>query len=82
MTVLSRWPILRGVYVGPQVPDAAYRQWVGRLRPAQAHPRYTAALAQAGLMAAPATGAALEAPIAQHMERYHVLAKEFGLGAK
>lgn len=77
-----RWPILRGVYVGPQVAEAAYRQWVDAFTQAQAHPRYTAALAQAGLQAAPATGAALEGLIAEHMARYRALAKEFGLGPK
>lgn len=77
-----RWPILRGVYVGPQVADAAWRQWVDAFTQAQAHPHYTAALAQAGLTPAPATGAALEALIAQHMARYRELVREFGLGPK
>ncbi len=77
-----RWPILRGVYVGPQVPDAAYRQWVDAFTQALAHPRYAQALAQAGLAAAPATGAALQEQIAQHMARYRALAREFGLGPR
>lgn len=77
-----RWPILRGVYVGPQVPDAAYRQWVDAFTRAQAHAGYTAALAQAGLLPAPATGAALELQIAQHMARYRALVAEFGLRPK
>ena len=78
-----RWPILRGLYLGPQVPERELREWREILARAQHHPQWADALRQAGLQPAPQDawlmGPELDAQIARQMADYRRLAAEFGL---
>lgn len=53
------WPVVRGVYVGPDVSDADYDFWVEAFRSALARPAYTDILAANYLQPYPLVGDAL-----------------------
>ncbi len=74
-----RWPIVRGVYVGPGVGDSEYREWVAAFIRATSHPSFEKELERAGLQPATMTGAQLEGFIARGMANYRALSAEFGL---
>jgi putative tricarboxylic transport membrane protein len=57
------WPVLRGVYMGPEVSDESFDWWRRQLEIAMASPAYSQILRRYHLQPAPLTGAALEAEI-------------------
>ncbi|MDB5823705.1 MAG: tripartite tricarboxylate transporter substrate binding protein [Herminiimonas sp.] len=73
------WPILRGYYMGPDVPDADYRRWVAAFDRAMADKSFAALRASAGLYPFAMTGATLTAYVKKTEETYRHQAKEFGL---
>ncbi|MFZ6645557.1 Bug family tripartite tricarboxylate transporter substrate binding protein [Undibacterium sp. TJN25] len=73
------WPIIRGVYMGPQVSDADYQKWVGRFDQAMADQQFAQLRAAHGLYPFAMTGKDLTAYINKTVEQYRVQAKEFGL---
>ncbi len=77
--VSIRWPIVRGIYLGPAVAERDVQEWREILARAGRHPSLDAALRRAGLQPAWLTGPELEARIAQQMRLYRELAAEFGL---
>lgn len=74
-----RWAITRGFYVGPQVGDAEYREWVEAFTKALAHPGFEARRAGAGMYPPAMTGAELQAFIERSIGEYRTLAADFGL---
>ncbi|TXI61002.1 MAG: tripartite tricarboxylate transporter substrate binding protein [Limnohabitans sp.] len=74
-----RWPILRGVYLGPEVSEAQRQEWSAALSKATSHPRYDQLLERAGLQKMVLTGPALERMIQQQTAHYQQMAREFGV---
>jgi len=74
-----RWPIVRGLYVGPGVSDRDWNEWVGVLTRAMTHSSLPRELARAGFQPAWMTGTELETLISKQMVEYRQLAIEFGV---
>jgi putative tricarboxylic transport membrane protein len=73
------WPIIRGVYMGPQVSDADYRKWVGKFQQAMAGPEFDRLRAAHGLYPFAMTGKDLTVYINKTVEQYRNQARELGL---
>ena len=73
------WPIIRGLWMGPQVPDADYQRWVATFERAMATPQFAQWREQAGLSPFALTGAPLTKYVNQAYERYVRQATELGL---
>ncbi len=74
-----QWRIIRGVYLGPKVPETEYRAWVEAFRKAMAMPGYAGALEQRGLTPFPLTGTELELFIKAAVSEYRDMAVQLGL---
>lgn len=74
-----RWPIVRGLYVGPGVSDRDRNEWVDALTRAMSHSSLPRELARAGFQPAWMTGLELEALVNKQMVEYRQLAIEFGV---
>jgi putative tricarboxylic transport membrane protein len=73
------WPIIRGVYMGPQAPDADYRRWVGAFDRMLADKAFDQLRASYGLYPFAMTGTLLTEYIARTEENYRRQAAELGL---
>ena len=73
------WPLIRGVWMGPGVPDADYRRWVAAFDRMQAEPGFARMRAAAGLYPFSLTGDALTAYVKQAVVDYKRLAGQFKL---
>jgi putative tricarboxylic transport membrane protein len=73
------WPVIRGVWMGPGVPDADYRRWVDAFARVQATPDFAALRSQAGLYPFSLTGDALTRWVKQAINDYNRQAREFNL---
>lgn len=73
------WPIVRGVWMGPKVPDAAYRQWVATFDTLLASPRFAQERAKLGLYPFALTGAALDTYVQKAVQDYKKQASQFKL---
>ncbi|MDB5761944.1 MAG: tripartite tricarboxylate transporter substrate binding protein [Herminiimonas sp.] len=73
------WPIIRGVYMGPQVPDENYRRWVSAFDHMMASRSYDQLRAAHGLYPFSMTGSALTEYIKKTTEGYSQQARELGL---
>lgn len=73
------WPIIRGVWMGPQVPDADYRRWVGAFERMAATPQFAQTRQAYGLQPFTLTGAALTSHVEKAVSDYNRLAIEFKL---
>lgn len=60
------WPVVRGIYIGPDVSDADYRWWVDTFDRALHSPGYAAALRSRHMNPLPLTGDALTEFVARH----------------
>lgn len=74
-----RWPIVRGLYMAPHVPDAEHRLWANALGKAMDHPAAAAGLAAVGMERYWVTGPELERLVQTQMDSYRALAAEFGV---
>lgn len=74
-----RWAIVRGLYLGPKVSEAAYREWGEAFEKAMAAPGFAARRAAAGLHPSGLTGPELQAFVERSLGEYRALAAEFGL---
>ncbi len=74
-----RWPILRGVYLGPGVAASEVQEWREVLARASRHPSWVPALWRAGLQPAWISGPELDAQVARQIADYRQLAIGFGL---
>ncbi|MGV7209277.1 tripartite tricarboxylate transporter substrate binding protein [Oxalobacteraceae bacterium A2-2] len=73
------WPIIRGVWMGPQVPEADYRRWVAYFERVLATPDFARLRAAAGLYPYGLTGDALTAHVKKAVAEYSRRAAELGL---
>jgi putative tricarboxylic transport membrane protein len=73
------WPIIRGLYMGPNVPDADYRKWVAAFDKMMAAPAFEALRSSHGLYPFSLTGDALTDYVNKTVEEYGRQAKELGL---
>jgi putative tricarboxylic transport membrane protein len=73
------WPIIRGFYGPPQMPDAAYAFWVEALRRLHAHPAWAEARNGQGLFEFNLLGAEYEALAKRRTAEFRQLAREVGL---
>ena len=73
------WPIIRGVYMGPQVSDADYRRLVGEFDRMMALPAFDQMRAAQGLYPFAMTGAALTEYVRKTVDNYGKQSKELGL---
>ncbi|UTY58491.1 tripartite tricarboxylate transporter substrate binding protein [Massilia sp. erpn] len=73
------WPVIRGVWMGPQVAEADYRQWVARFDTMLASPEYAQQRAASGLYPFSLTGQALSDYVKKAVDDYGKRASQFGL---
>ncbi|TFW09279.1 tripartite tricarboxylate transporter substrate binding protein [Oxalobacteraceae bacterium OM1] len=73
------WPIIRGVYMGPKVPDEDYRRWVAAFDKMMATQAFADLRAAHGLYPFALTGDAFTAYVRKTVENYGKQAKELGL---
>ncbi|MFC3125651.1 Bug family tripartite tricarboxylate transporter substrate binding protein [Pseudoroseomonas globiformis] len=75
----AEWTIVRGFYMPPGAPDAAYEFWVDAIRKLQGEPRYADARNGAGLFEYNLAGAEFDALAKQRTAEYRQLARDVGL---
>ncbi len=73
------WPIIRGFYMGPGVPDAEYRKWVEAFDKMMAAPSFERLRAAHGLYPFAMTGDALTAYVRKTVDDYGRQAQKLGL---
>jgi putative tricarboxylic transport membrane protein len=73
------WPVIRGLWMGPGVPDADYRRWTLAFERMEASPEFARQRAQAGLYQFSLTGEPLTRYIKQSVINYKRLARQFNL---
>jgi putative tricarboxylic transport membrane protein len=73
------WPIIRGVYMGPQVSDADYKRWVGTFEKMMATPEFDQLRARNGLYPFALSGDKLTAYIKKTVEDYRKQSDQLGL---
>lgn len=73
------WPVIRGVWMGPQVADADYQAWVRRFDRMLASKEFAQMRAASGLYPFALTGDALTAHVRKAVDDYGKRAREFGL---
>jgi putative tricarboxylic transport membrane protein len=73
------WPVIRGVWMGPQVADADYNAWVQRFERMLASREFAQLRADSGLYPFALTGDALTAYVRKAVDDYGKRAREFGL---
>lgn len=76
------WATIRGVYMGPQVPDADYQRWVGVLNKMLAHPEFARLREEQGLLPLAKTGAELDSYVHDLVRDYRRMAAQSGLTLK
>lgn len=73
------WPTVRGFYMGPKVPEAAFQAWSASFEQLMATPAFDRLRAQHGLFPLAMTGPALQAYIEAQGRHYADVAARFGL---
>lgn len=73
------WPIIRGLWMGPGVPEADYRRWVHAFEHIEADPAFAKMRLEAGLHPFSLTGDALTNYIKQAVADYNRQARQFNL---
>lgn len=73
------WPVIRGVWMGPDVPEADYRRWVAAFAGIETAPGFAQMRTQAGLYPFSLTGDALTAYIKRTVANYNAQARQFKL---
>ncbi len=73
------WPIVRGFYGPPQMPDAAYNYWVDAIRRLQAHPTWPEQRNAQGLFEFNMVGEEFAALARQRVAEYRQLARDVGM---
>lgn len=71
------WSNIRGVYMGPHVPDAEYRRWIGLIDRMLAHPAFSRMREETGLQPYAKTGDALAGDVAGLMDNYRCIAAKY-----
>jgi putative tricarboxylic transport membrane protein len=73
------WPIIRGVLMGPKVPDADYQRWVRAFQKMEASPEFAQMRTAHGLYPFSMTGAALTDYVKHAVDDYNQQARQFQL---
>jgi len=73
------WPVIRGVWMGPDVREADYRRWVKAFDGVETSPAFAEMRAQAGLYPFALTGDALTRYVKASVDTYHRQARQFKL---
>jgi putative tricarboxylic transport membrane protein len=73
------WPIIRGVWMGPKVPEADYQRWVRAFDQMEATPEFAQMRAAYGLYPFSMTGKALTEYVKKAVDNYHLQATQFKL---
>jgi putative tricarboxylic transport membrane protein len=73
------WPLIRGVWMGPDVKEADYRRWVRAFDRIEAAPEFAQMRAQIGLYPLTLTGDALTRYVRQAVADYRRQARDFNL---
>jgi putative tricarboxylic transport membrane protein len=73
------WPLIRGVWMGPGVPEADYRRWVAAFERIEAAPDFARLRSEAGLYPFSLTGDALTSHIKKAVSDYNRQAEQFHL---
>ena len=73
------WPIIRGVWVGPDVGAADYRRWVDAFAHAMTRPEFAALRAAHGFYPFALTGDALTDYVRKAVQNYNVQARDLNL---
>jgi putative tricarboxylic transport membrane protein len=73
------WPIIRGVWMGPKVPDADYQRWVHAFQKVEATQQFAQMRAAHGLYPFSMTGAALTDYVKHAVDDYNRQARQFQL---
>ncbi|HEY9214781.1 MAG TPA: tripartite tricarboxylate transporter substrate binding protein [Ancylobacter sp.] len=76
------WPIVRGFYAPPKIPDDAYAFWVGALTKLNASPEWAKARTEQGLFEFNLVGPEFQAFAIKRTDDFRSLAREVGLIAK
>ncbi|MAZ82007.1 MAG: tricarboxylic transporter [Hoeflea sp.] len=75
----ASWPIVRGFYMGKNVSDAAYDEWVKAFDAAYATDEWAALVKDKGLLPLDLSGKEMDADMKKRVERMTGIAKEAGL---
>ena len=75
------WPIVRGFYMGPQVPADDYRAWTEAFQRLMASPAYERLRSERGLYSLSLVGPELDAYVQRQIAQYRGLVAEVGLQA-
>jgi putative tricarboxylic transport membrane protein len=73
------WPLIRGIWMGPDVPEADYRRWVQAFERMESAPDFARMREQAGLYPLALTGDALTRYVKQAVADYKRQARQFNL---
>jgi putative tricarboxylic transport membrane protein len=73
------WPVIRGVWMGPDVPEADYRRWVAAFADIESQPDFARMRAAAGLYPFSLGGEALARYVRQSVAEYNQRAAQFKL---
>ncbi|WP_028104987.1 Bug family tripartite tricarboxylate transporter substrate binding protein [Pseudoduganella violaceinigra] len=73
------WPVIRGVWMGPQVADADYQHWVSTFERLMATSEFAKLRAEAGLYPFSLTGQALNQYVHKAVDDYGKRASQLGL---
>lgn len=73
------WPTVRGLYMGPGVPDKERAEWISTLQRIMATPAYARLLEAAGLQPFPMAGPELDAYVGHQVQEMRALARSLGL---
>jgi putative tricarboxylic transport membrane protein len=73
------WPVIRGVYMGADVPEADYRRWVAAFAGMETQPEFERMRTQAGLFPFALSGDALTRYVKQAVANYDRQAEQFNL---
>lgn len=73
------WPLIRGVYMGPQVSDADYRKWVARFDQMLKAPGFDNLRSEYGLHPFAMTGSEFSEYVKKTVDNYGRQARELGL---
>jgi putative tricarboxylic transport membrane protein len=73
------WPLIRGIWMGPDVPEADYRRWVQAFERMESAPEFARMREQSGLYPLALAGDALTRYIRQSVADYKRQARQFNL---
>ena len=73
------WPIVRGYYMGKDVPDEAYNKWVEAFQAAYKTDEWAALVKDKGLLPLDLSGQEMDADMKKRVERMTGIAQEAGL---